>query len=105
MQCNVALRARQAKSKSREESFHELAGNLLVTKQMARARQAVVLNDKNQATRLGSKIIDFHQAGYTYSYQQDTQRVDKVLFEQFSYSFQPRDRIGIVGPNGCALLS
>jgi len=74
------------------------------TKQKARIDRAMDLQNREfkesvgsvdidtVSRRIGKKVIELH--GITKRYD------DRVLFENFSYTFEPGDRVGIVGGNG-----
>ena len=51
------------------------------------------LNISFQTDRLGKTILELHQIEKSYD--------DKVLFKNLDHNFQPQERIGIIGPNGC----
>ena len=79
-------KARGTKSKSRIQAADEL-------KQQAQNRpvdQQVQLQIKGR--RIGGKVMEIKKLRKAYG--------DKVLIEDFTYTFNRRDRIGIVGPNG-----
>ena len=42
--------------------------------------------------RLGSKILELHNASKTFG--------DRTLFSKFDYKFLPSDRVGLIGNNG-----
>ena len=46
-----------------------------------------------QIDRLGKTILELHKLSKSYD--------DKLLFKDIEHHFQPRERIGIIGPNGC----
>ncbi|MFO7660782.1 MAG: ABC-F family ATP-binding cassette domain-containing protein [Candidatus Cloacimonadaceae bacterium] len=46
-----------------------------------------------QTRRLGKTILELHNLSKSYN--------DKQLFNSIDHNFQPKDRIGIIGPNGC----
>ena len=50
------------------------------------------LEIKVQMSRLGSKIVEIHKLGKSYG--------DKLLIENFDYTFKRGEKIGIVGNNG-----
>ena len=50
--------------------------------------------EKEKQKRLGGVVAEFKAARYMMG--------DRVLLQDFTYSFRQRDRIGIVGPNGYA---
>eukprot|EP01039_Chlorochromonas_danica_P000174 gene174-183_t len=88
-------RARQAKSKARQEAYHELSKSLDDMGERLQTIPRIVLDSKT--ARLGGKIIDIRAASYSFLEAPDRRR---TLFEDFTYSLQPKDRIGVVGPNG-----
>lgn len=79
-------KARTTKSKSRIDSFYDVE-----SKAKQRLDEGEVKFDIN-ITRLGSKIIEFHNVGKSFG--------DNVLFEKFNYTFKKGDRVGLVGKNG-----
>lgn len=79
-------KARGTKSKSRIEAFHELKEK--ATQDLSKKDLDISVN----AVRLGNKIIEAENVSMAFG--------DKVLFENFSYIFKKKDRIGIVGQNG-----
>ncbi len=79
-------KARTTKAKSRMQAFDEI-------KQLASQK----LDDDNvqmqiDMTRLGSKIVEFHNAGFAFE--------DKPIITNFNYKFKKDDRVGLIGPNG-----
>jgi ATP-binding cassette subfamily F protein uup len=79
-------KARGTKQKARIDSFHEV-------KKIAGQR----INDDEvdipvKMERLGSKILELHKIGKSFG--------DKVILSNFSYNFQRKERLGIVGNNG-----
>lgn len=46
-----------------------------------------------QTDRLGKTILELHRLSKAYE--------DRVLFENIEHNFQAKERIGIIGPNGC----
>ncbi|MFT5337677.1 MAG: ATP-binding cassette subfamily F protein uup [Sphingobacteriales bacterium] len=79
-------KARTTKSKSRIDSFYDVE---------SKAKQRLddsELNFDINITRMGSKIIEFHNVGKSFG--------DNVLFEKFNYTFKKGDRVGLVGKNG-----
>lgn len=87
-------RARQAKSKVRQEQFYTLVDKVKagsVGKQ-DKALELVTQEEKDKQTRLGKTVIEFNKACY--------ESGPRVLLDGFSYSFRQRDRIGVVGSNG-----
>ena len=81
--------ARTGKAKARKNAFYELkdrAGQEYRTNQ-------INLDELGQATRLGTKIINCRDLGFSYG--------GKTLLKGFTYNFQRYERVGIVGGNGC----
>src|SRR5690606_37601985 len=79
-------KARTTKAKSRIQRFEEI-----------RALAAQKYTDDSlriqlDMTRLGSKIVEFHHAGFAYG--------EKQILSEFHYKFKKDDRIGLIGPNG-----
>jgi ATP-binding cassette subfamily F protein uup len=79
-------RARTTKSKSRQDSYHNLEEKLSVTKEVF----DVSLNVK--MTRLGGKILEMKKVYKSYG--------DKPILKAFDYTFKKAERIGVVGKNG-----
>jgi ABC transport system ATP-binding/permease protein len=79
-------KARGTKSKSRVEAFYDLKEKVQTDNNNKEIEISV------QAARLGNKIIEADHIGKTYG--------DKVLFQNFSYIFKKKDRIGVIGQNG-----
>ena len=80
-------RARTTKAQFRVNRFEEL-------KDAAKApipEQELELSSLQ--TRLGKKIVEIDSVSKSYG--------EKVLFHDFSYNLLRRDRLGIIGPNGC----
>ena len=78
-------RARSTKSKDRIQRFDELKESLV-------KEASGKLEMQNIGSRLGKKIIEFHNISKSYE--------DKTLIQDFEYILSRNDRIGIVGPNG-----
>ena len=79
-------KARGTKQKARVDSFQDI-------KKVASQRiddDEVEIPVKME--RLGSKILELHKIGKRYG--------DKVILDNFSYNFQRKERLGIVGNNG-----
>jgi ATP-binding cassette subfamily F protein uup len=79
-------KARGTKQKARIDSFHEV-------KKVAGQR----INDDEvdipvKMERLGSKILELHKVGKSFG--------NKIILSNFSYNFQRKERLGIVGNNG-----
>lgn len=84
-------RARQAKSKVREEQFYELVEKAKGQK----ATQTVDFaspEEKERQKRLGGVVAEFRGASY--------EMHGRTLLNGFTYDFRQRDRIGVCGPNG-----
>ena len=54
------------------------------------------LEMNNVSRRIGKQVIEAEQLGVT----ADGQQQGRTLLKDFSYSFSPEDRVGIIGPNG-----
>ncbi|QBI20634.1 ABC transporter ATP-binding protein [Egibacter rhizosphaerae] len=78
-------KARGTKAKHRVEKAHELLESRVDTEQ-----PELVVN--LPARRIGSKVVDLHNAGKRYG--------DQWVVSDVDLRLQPRDRIGLVGPNG-----
>ncbi|WP_312823891.1 ABC-F family ATP-binding cassette domain-containing protein [Epilithonimonas sp.] len=79
-------KARTTKSKSRQDDFYE-------TEKIAKTdtrKQALELDFEMK--RLGNKILELKDINKSFG--------EKVLFKDFSYSFQRGEKVGIVGKNG-----
>ncbi|PZD79514.1 ABC-F family ATP-binding cassette domain-containing protein [Mesonia sp. K7] len=79
-------KARTTKSKSRIDDFFEIKA-----KAHQRRKEHEVQLEINME-RLGNKIVEIHKVSKSYG--------EKVLLNQFSYNFQPGERVGIIGKNG-----
>jgi len=79
-------KARTTKSKSRIEDFHEIKDR--ASKRRNDHQVQLELNME----RLGNKIVEFHKVSKSFG--------EKQLLHNFSYNFQPGDRLGIIGKNG-----
>jgi ABC transport system ATP-binding/permease protein len=80
-------KARTTKSKSRIESFYEIKEIASSKKHDVRVRLDM------KGTRLGKKILEVNYINKRYN--------DKILLENFQFTFKRNERIGIVGKNGC----
>ena len=80
--------ARSGKAKYRKNAFYELKDR---AEQVYRTNQ-LDLGEIGQAKRLGTKIIDCKDLGFSYD--------GRCLLKDFSYKFQRYERVGIVGSNG-----
>ncbi len=79
-------KARTTKSKARIDGIDDIKKAASVVTKIEKAQITT------QMERLGSKILEFHNASKTYG--------DKVLFENFNYKFGRNDFVGLVGRNG-----
>jgi ATP-binding cassette subfamily F protein uup len=75
-------KARTTKSKSRQEDFYEI-------KDKAQSRKENKVELEINMERMGSKIIELHKISKKFK--------DHVIMDNFSYDFQPGERIGISG--------
>jgi ATP-binding cassette subfamily F protein uup len=73
----------RTKSKSRQEDFYEI-------KDKAQSRRKENKVELEIMERMGSKIIEL----------QNLKVQGHVIMDNFSYDFQPGERIGIIGKNG-----
>jgi len=85
-------RARQAKSKARQDQFYELVSKAKGRGPDQKAIELVTQEEKDAQKRLGGVVVEFKGAKY--------QMGERTLLDDFTYSFRQRDRIGVVGPNG-----
>lgn len=79
-------KARGTKQKARVDAFEGIKS----TAQMRLDEDELELPVKME--RLGSKIVEFHKLGKAFG--------EKTILHDFSYHFQRRERLGIVGNNG-----
>lgn len=79
-------KARTTKSKSRIDDFKKIKA-----KAKERRLDHEVQLEINME-RLGSKMIEFHKVSKAFG--------EKIILDQFDYTFQRKDRIGIIGQNG-----
>ena len=79
-------KARTTKSKSRQDDFYDIK-----EKAQSRRRENKVELEINME-RMGSKIIELHKISKKFK--------DHVIMDNFSFDFQPGERIGIIGKNG-----
>lgn len=82
--------ARGGKQKARKEAFGTLSTGL---KQIEDSTGGEKLALSAGSAYLGNKVIELHNLSHNY----DT----KQLIKDFSYTFSRKDRIGIIGLNGC----
>ncbi len=79
-------KARGTKQKARVDAFEGIKS----TAQLRLEEDEMELPVKME--RLGSKIVEFHKIGKAYG--------EKTILHDFSYHFQRKERLGIVGNNG-----
>lgn len=79
-------KARGTKQKARIESFQD------VKKVASQRIEEDELDIPVKMERLGSKILELHRVGKSFG--------EKVILSDFSYNFQRKERLGIVGNNG-----
>jgi ATP-binding cassette subfamily F protein uup len=85
-------RARQAKSKARQDQFYELLDKAKGRSSNTKALELATPEEKERQKRLGGVVAEFRGAGYSLG--------DRPLLKDFTYDFRQRDRIGVVGNNG-----
>jgi ATP-binding cassette subfamily F protein uup len=79
-------KARGTKQKARIESFQD------VKKVASQRIDEDEIDIPVKMERLGSKILELHRVGKSYG--------DKIILDNFTYNFQRKERLGIVGNNG-----
>lgn len=79
-------KARGTKAKARLDKFQEIKAE---AKKRPDDQELRFMIDSE---RLGSKIVEFHGAGFSYG--------ESRIISPFTYKFKKRERVGIVGPNG-----
>lgn len=79
-------KARTTKSKSRQDDFY-----VIKEKAESRRKENVVELEINME-RMGSKIIELVKLNKSFK--------DRIILDEFTYSFQRGERIGIIGKNG-----
>lgn len=79
-------KARGTKQKARVDNFQD------VKKVASQRIDDDEIDIPVKMERLGSKILELHKIGKSYG--------DKVILDNFSYNFQRKERLGIVGNNG-----
>jgi ATP-binding cassette subfamily F protein uup len=78
--------ARGTKAKAREDAFAQLEEAVRSTKIETRFSLNVKMN------RIGGKIVEIKNVSKSFG--------DKRILKNFTYTFKPKDRVGIVGRNG-----
>lgn len=84
-------KARTTKSKSRIDAFDDIKAHATIRTD----QQSVELGVKTE--RLGSKIIEFHKVTKSFK--------DVKITDHFSYNFNRKEKLGIVGKNGTGKTS
>ena len=79
-------KARTTKSKSRIEDFK------VIKEKAHQRRQEHEVQLEINMERLGTKMIEMHKVGKSFG--------EKIILNQYDYTFQRNDRIGIIGKNG-----
>lgn len=79
-------KARSVKQKARVDSFQD------VKKAASQRIDDDEVEIPVKMERLGSKILELHKIGKSFG--------DKVILDNFTYNFQRKERLGIVGNNG-----
>lgn len=79
-------KARTTKSKARIDAIDSIKDAASVNTKIEKAKLST------QMERLGSKILEFHNASKSYG--------ENVLFKGFNYKFERNDCVGLVGVNG-----
>ncbi|MDY0299460.1 MAG: ABC-F family ATP-binding cassette domain-containing protein [Candidatus Cloacimonadaceae bacterium] len=87
----LAWLARGAKARATKPKNHVDRVKELLSKSYLMSNQE--LDISFQTNRLGRTILELHKLSKAYN--------GKVLFEDFEHNFQPLERIGVLGPNGC----
>lgn len=78
-------KARSTKQKARIDRIQDLQG-----KEFKQAQGKVEITTANR--RIGKKVIELNDICKAYG--------ERVLIKEFTYIFNPQDRVGIIGPNG-----
>ena len=79
-------KARGTKSKAREDNFKD------IKKFVKSEKRKTSLEMEVDMERLGNKIIELHHLRKAFG--------DKIMLDDFSYTFKKKDRVGIIGGNG-----
>ena len=85
-------RARQAKSKAREQQFYELSDRAKGRAPAGKALELQSQEERERQRRLGGVVAEFRGAGFSLG--------ARPLLRDFSYDFRQRDRVCVVGDNG-----
>lgn len=84
--------ARGGKQRARKDNFTELTSQINSNQQVLRTQTSV--QPLNSNIRLGGQIIELHDVSKSFT-------PEKPLFHSLDYLFARRDKVGIIGPNGC----
>ncbi len=84
--------ARGGKQRARKEHFAELSSELSKARQIL--REQTTIEPLHSSVRLGKQVIELEGVSKSFD-------ASKPLIRDFDYTFSRRDRVGIVGPNGC----
>jgi len=79
-------KARGTKSKSRTDKYYDIKSGI------PRGNNAEMQQFNIKIPRLGTKILEFHKLEKSFD--------NKVLFSNFTYLYQRKEKIGLIGPNG-----
>ena len=82
-------KARSTKQRARLQRIEEM-------REQKTPQMKTKLEMNNVSRRIGKQVIEAEQLGVT----ADGQEQGRTLLKDFSYSFSPEDRVGIIGPNG-----
>ncbi len=88
----IAWMQRGARARSTKQKAHIARYEALRDEKPIPVEEQIELIDM-QMVRLGKKTIELHDISNGYG--------DLLLFQAFTYIFLKKDRIGIIGPNGC----
>ncbi|NER15952.1 ABC-F family ATP-binding cassette domain-containing protein [Spongiivirga citrea] len=79
-------KARTTKSKSRIDDFSEIKAKA------HKRRENHTMQLEINMERMGNKVVELHKLSKSFD--------DKIILKQFDHSFQPGERVGIIGKNG-----
>ncbi|WP_029319113.1 ABC-F family ATP-binding cassette domain-containing protein [Butyrivibrio sp. AE3004] len=88
---DLAWMLRGARARSTKQKAHIQRFEALRDRQRPEEERQVELS--SLPTRMGNKTIILEGISKSYG--------EKILFKDFSYTFNKLDRVGIIGPNGC----
>jgi len=78
-------KARSTKQKARIDRIEAMQ-----TQEFKQAQGQVAITTASR--RIGKKVVELHNLSKSYG--------DRILIQNFTYTFSPDDRVGIIGPNG-----